>query len=223
MVAAHPRSPAVPPPRRLPLGRCALWFCLGLGCALTAAAAAGSTTGRLPGLDAGLRPLLLGWPPVLALAAAWFLALGARPGRTVEVPRRAAGELAARGIPGSARVRTVRRSRAGTGWRLALLVSVRPEARGARPAPPVRSRLVWHLEAVDAERVVAGALIPVRLDPLDPARIAFDARADSRGRSGDLPEGARTWRARLAGLRLTSAAGAAAGAAAGLALALGSL
>lgn len=180
--------------RELPLGRSALWFCLGLGTSLSLLLA-----GRADGLD----PLFCSWPPMLVLAAAALLALGALPGPVVDVSRRAAALICAHGRRTTARIRSLHVHREGTGRRVCIVL-----------AGGVRARLVWHLEAVDADRLAVGAVIPVRCDLLNARRAAFDTHADSR--VSVLP--VRTGEAARRQLRLVSAVAVAAGCAVGAAV-----
>jgi hypothetical protein len=166
--------------REAPLGRAALWLCLGLGgglgiTALLVFLVTGSTP--TPGVldeTPSLQLLALIWPVVLALAAAVLLTVGSIP-RAVHVTRGAAELLLRSGACGLARVLHVRTARTGTQCHVRIALDARMTTGQA-----VQSRLQWSLDPVDAEMLRPGAVIPVRMDPAEPQRMVLDSRADSR-------------------------------------------
>ncbi|WP_236863711.1 hypothetical protein [Brevibacterium daeguense] len=166
--------------REAPLGRAALWLCLGLGAGLgITALLIFLITGAIPTpgiLDEtpALQLLALIWPAVLALAAAVLLAVGSIP-RAVHITRGAAEPLLRSGVRGLARVVRIRATRTGAQCRVKIALDARLPGGRAVPA-----RLQWTVDPVDAEMLRLGAVIPVRMDPAQPRRIVLDSRADSR-------------------------------------------
>ena len=175
------RSTGSPASRRreAPLGRAALWFCVGLGSGilLTAAAALAATGSvrALVGASTGIRVLALAWPAVLVAAASALLVAGTLAGRTITVPRARAEALLRAGESALARVRRVRVEPHGS----RSLVHVALDAR-RRHGARLGTRVSWRLDPLDARMLARGAVIPVRLDVDAPRHMVLDVRADSR-------------------------------------------
>ena len=209
-----------PAPRRreAPLGRAALWFCLGLGAGILACAVLVALSGPIRFLaeaPPGVRVLALAWPVVLIAAAASLLHAGTMAACDIAVPRAEAETLLRTGAAGLARIRRVHVERLGS----QRLVRIALDAR-RRSGSALRSRLTWLLEPLDAEMLARGSVIPVRFDAAAPQRMVFDVRADSREHAAGIdveeefsPRG--ILRARLRSVRASSCAALALGLAVG--------
>lgn len=167
--------------RIAPLGRSALWLSLGIGIGLALTELVLSlTTGGiviprfLPATPL-VQALTLLAPLALVAIATLLLVIGTRPSATIRVPLGTAEALLRSGRPGLARVRRVSIERSGR----QRLVTVALDARGADQAP-VRTRLIWQLDPVDAGMIVRRGVVPVRMSRTSPAIMALDTRADSR-------------------------------------------
>ena len=164
----------ISPSREVPLGRSALWLCLGLGLgsALGAFAAEAAAADNVPFAQAGLK---IFWPLLIAGMAVILLVVGTLPGERIVVSRSAAQRIEEYGIKGVARVRSISVTTAGP----VRTVAVSLEAR-SRQDRTILSDLVWRLDAIDAQNLRRGTVIPVRIDPNHVRRIVLDTRADSR-------------------------------------------
>lgn len=169
----------------MPLGRTALWFCLGLGVGLALTGLASQlVTGSAPFVaqaPASTQGLAVAWPFVLAAAASTLLVAGTAPGPFITVPRSLGETLLKSGKPGLARIRRVSVETSGS----LRLVSIDLDAR-SRAGNVLRSRLVWLLEPLDAKMLARGAVIPVRIDRTRPHRMVLDTRADSRAAQSEI-------------------------------------
>lgn len=169
--------------REMPVGRTALWWCLGLGLGMVAGELIHLLTeGRilLPTAAAGsplLTHVLTVWPWGLAAAAGALLLVGMRPVARIEVDRRTAAHLCRTGTSAIAKV--LRASTPRPGPRAAVDASLLLRS----PAGVIYSSDVhWTLDPVDAGRLRTGAVVPVRVDPHAPHVAALDTLADSRAR-----------------------------------------
>lgn len=181
---------ALPPARvrEVPLGRTALWWCLGLGLGMIAGELSHLVTRGAIDLpdpaaaDPVLSVVLAVWPWGLAGAAGALLLAGLAQAR-VAVDRRESAHLRRAGRPALAQVR---RAAAGPGPRARVdVVLLVPATTGRLYTTALR----WELDPIDAGRVQVGAVLPVRVDPADPRRAVLDTEADSReeASAADLP------------------------------------
>lgn len=168
--------------REVPVGRTALWWCLGLG--------AGMVVGELTNLvlrgtlglpdAAGASPpvaaALALWPWGLALAAGALLLAGMRPATRITIDRRTAAHIRRTGAPAIATV--LRASTPDPGPRAAVEATLLVLTRTGRMFP---TDVHWTLDPVDASTVRKRAVVPVRIDPSAPHRTVLDTLADSRG------------------------------------------
>ena len=167
----------------MPVGRTALWWCLGLGL--------GMVVGELfhllrhgqimlPTAATGsplLTHVLTLWPWGLAAAAGALLLVGMRPVTRIEVDRKTAAHLCRTGTSVIAKV--LRASTPRPGPRAAVDASLLLRS----PAGFIYSSDVhWTLDPVDAGRLRSGTVVPVRIDPRAPHVAALDTLADSRSR-----------------------------------------
>lgn len=163
--------------REVPLGRSALWLCVGYGI--------GASLGGALAMGVGLRAidystgLAVVWPLVIGMMAAVLLIVGTMPMQRITINAAAAKVIEQHGVAGVARVRHVAMTSAGT----VKTVSVSLDARSAK-GRSIRSELVWKLPAVDALKLHPKAVIPVRIDPVSPSRMVFDSEASLHDWSG---------------------------------------
>lgn len=158
--------------RNLPLGRSALWLCVGYGC--------GAVTGWLVhvllhmGHDQYSSALTLMWPLLIGLMGGVLLVIGTMPASRIAISMSAANAIEQEGTPGLARIRYLNSTSNGSFKTLTVSLDV-----ACGSGRVYRSELVWKLSAVDALKLRPGAIIPVRIDAHAPARVVFDTRATS--------------------------------------------
>lgn len=204
------RASAPPSPERtIPLGRTALWWCAGLSAGMLLGTIAGTAAvvAALLASAAGL-PMPAGWaaaaageaarwsdlstvapvrvalalaPLALTATAAALLLAGLRAQPRAQISRASALRLLRSGRPAVAKIVQVRRAaRSDARGRVDVSLFVRG------PSGTIYgTRVLWTLDPVDAESLRRGGIVPVRLDPQAPRRVAFDTRADLRDALGD--------------------------------------
>ena len=158
--------------RNLPLGRSALWLCVGYGCG----AAIGSVLHFL--LNVGQpqysSALTLMWPVLIGLMGGVLLVIGTMPSSRIAISMTAANAIEQTGTPGLARIRFLNSTSNGSFKTVSVSLDV-----ACSSSRVYRSELVWKLSAVDAMKLRPGAIIPVRVDSHAPSRVVFDTRATS--------------------------------------------
>lgn len=176
--------------REVPLGRSALWACVGYGI--------GAATVGFLYFVLGLKQaefstgLVIVWPLLIGLMGMVLLMVGTMPAHRIAISVAAAEYIEEHGVMGVARIRHVTMTQTGS----LKTVSVSLDARW-RKERNIRSELVWKLSAIDALKMTPGAIIPVRIDPDAPSRIVFDTRANLQNRTGIDPNEAFSVRNRF--------------------------
>lgn len=167
--------------REVPVGRTALWWCLGLGTGMVLGELVNlimrGSLGLPDAADASLpvATALTLWPWGLALASGSLLLAGMRPAARIAVDRRTAAHLRRTGAPAIASV--LRASEPSPGSRAALDVTLLVLTRSGRM---FSTDVHWTLDPVDAGTLRKKAVVPVRIDPSSPHCAALDTVADSR-------------------------------------------
>lgn len=167
--------------RATPVGRTALWWCLGLGVGMVGGELVNLLTLGTVGLPdaAHASPLLAAtlalWPWGLAVAAGALLMAGMRPAARIGIDRRTAAHVRRAGAPAIAKVMRASEPTPGTRAGLDATLLIRT------PTGHMFSTDVhWTLDPVDAGSVRKRSVLPVRLDPSAPRRAVLDTQADSR-------------------------------------------
>ncbi|MGO1399296.1 MAG: hypothetical protein ACTHYJ_10545 [Brevibacterium yomogidense] len=167
--------------RATPVGRTALWWCLGLGVGMVAGELVSLLTLGVMGLPdaAQASPLVAAtlalWPWGLAVAAGALLLAGMRPAARLEIDRRTAAHIRRTGAPAIAKV--MRASDPTPGPRAGLDATLLIRTSTGRM---FSTDVHWTLDPVDAGSVRKRSVLPVRLDPSAPRRAVLDTQADSR-------------------------------------------
>lgn len=167
--------------RATPVGRTALWWCLGLGVGMVVGELVNLLTLGTLGLPdaAHASPLVAAtltvWPWGLAGAAGALLLTGMRPAARIWIDRRTAAHVRRTGAPAIAKV--MRTSEPTPGPRSGLDVTLLIRTRTGRM---FSTDVHWTLDPVDAGSVWRRSVLPVRLDPSDPRLAVLDTQADSR-------------------------------------------
>ena len=158
--------------RNLPLGRSALWLCVGygLGAVIGWAVHVLFNVGHPQYSSA----LTLMWPLLIGLMGGVLLVIGTMPASRIAISVSTANALEQEGTPGLARIRYLNSTTNGSFKTLTVSLDV-----ASSSSRVYRSELVWKLSAVDALKLRPGATIPVRIDPQAPSRVVFDTRATS--------------------------------------------
>lgn len=168
--------------REVPVGRTALWLCLGLGTGMVMGELANLILRGTLGLPdaAGASPpvaaALALWPWGLALAAGALLLAGMRPAARIALDRRTAAHLRRTGAPAIATV--LHASAPSPGPQAAVDVTLLVVTHAGRM---FATDVHWTLDPVDAGTLRRRAVVPVRIDPSAPHRTVLDTLADSRG------------------------------------------
>src|SRR5699024_8542365 len=149
------RRPSAPRPvdavREVPVGRTALWWCLGLGTGMVLGELANLVVRGTLGLPdaAGASPpvaaALALWPWGLALAAGALLLAGMRPAARIAIDRRTAAHVRRTGAPAIASV--LRASAPSPGPRAAVDARLLVLTRSGRMFP---TDVHWTLDPIDA-------------------------------------------------------------------------
>lgn len=167
--------------RATPVGRTALWWCLGLGVGMVGGELVNLLTLGTLGLPdaAHASPLVAAtlavWPWGLAVAAGALLLAGMRPAARIWIDRRTAAHVRRTGAPAIAKVMNASEPMPGprSGLDATLLIRT-PTGR------MFSTDVHWTLDPVDAGSVRKRSVLPVRLDPSAPRRAVLDTQADSR-------------------------------------------
>ncbi len=173
--------------RATPVGRTALWWCLGLGLGMVLGELVNLLTLGTLGLPdaAHASPLVAAtltlWPWGLAVAAGALLLAGMRPAARIRIERRTATHIRRTGAPAIARV--MKASDPSPGPRAGLEATLLIRTSTGRM---FSTDVHWTLDPVDAGSVRKRSVLPVRLDPEAPHRAVLDTQADSRAVAPDV-------------------------------------